>query len=145
MKKKQPLIVGWWEWVSIPELSIHSIKAKMDTGAKTSALHATHIVEIQKRGVSLVEFTVHLPHQQSKRVRRPLVDERNIKSSLGQMTLRPIVEVHLHLRDLIFPIELSLIDRSLLGFELLLGRRALKKRMLINPSKSNMLQRGEVF
>lgn len=127
--------------MAIPELEIHRIKAKMDTGAKTSALHATKI-RYQRRDEQIwVEFSVHPDAKNpSKTIRlsRPLHDERNIKSSLGHMTLRPIVEVELHLGQHRFPIDLSLIDRSLLGFDILLGRRALQKKFLIDPSKSNL-------
>ena len=135
-------VVGWREWVSFPEFGITTIKAKMDTGARTSAIHAKHIQTFQDRGTPMVQFTVH-PIQRSTRepvsVTAEVMDTRKIRSSSGHAKRRPVVVAELELAGQRWPIELTLANRSLMGFRLLLGRQALKGRFLIDAGRSFLM------
>ena len=140
-KRKSPTrpAVGWREWVGLPELGIDHIKAKVDTGARTSALHAVRVRTAQVDGIDVVHFDVH-PLQKSTRplvaCQLPLVDERYVRSSDGTRELRPVVRSAVELGGLTWPIELTLTNRALMGFRLLLGRRALRKRFVVDPGRS---------
>jgi hypothetical protein len=135
---KRP-VVGWREWVALPDLGIPAIKAKVDTGARSSALHAFDIHERQEGGETWVEFQVH-PLQRDARVTVPararLLGERWIRSSSGKETLRAVIETRLVLGDRWWPIELTLVRRDLMGFRMLLGRQALRRRLVVSPSRS---------
>ena len=131
--------VGWREWVGLPDLGIERIKAKVDTGARTSALHAVRIRRERIDGIDVVRFDVH-PLQRSARslvrCQLPLVDERHVRSSDGQRELRPVVETLVQLGDETWGIELTLTNRALMGFRLLLGRRALRRKFVVDPGRS---------
>jgi hypothetical protein len=135
---KRP-VVGWREWVALPDLGIPAIKAKLDTGARSSALHAFDIRERSEGGVTWVEFQVH-PLQRDARVtvraRARLLGERWIRSSSGKETLRAVIETRLVLGDRWWPIELTLVQRDLMGFRMLVGRQALRRRLVVSPSRS---------
>lgn len=135
-------VVGWREWVALPEFGVETIKAKMDTGARTSAIHAKHIQHFQDQGQPMVRFTVH-PAQRSTRhpvsVIAEVVDERKIRSSSGHAKRRPVIVTELELAGQRWPIELTLANRSLMGFRLLLGRQALRHRFFIDPGRSFLL------
>ncbi len=131
--------VGWREWVGLPGLGIDRIKAKVDTGARTSALHAVRVRAEQVDRIDVVRFDVH-PLQRSVtplvNCQLPLVDERYVRSSDGTRELRPVVETSVQLGDLTWSIELTLTNRALMGFRLLLGRRALRKKFVVDPGRS---------
>ena len=140
MKKKPKLTVGWREWVSIPELGIKKIKVKVDTGARTSSLHAVHLKKTG-RTKPMIEFECN-PHQDGGRLikcKLPLVDERRVKSSNGHSSLRPVVKTIIKLGDKEWPIEITLIDRDIMGFRMLLGRQALKNSFLVSPGESFLI------
>jgi len=131
--------LGWREWVSLPSLQVKRIKAKIDTGAKTSALHAENIEYFTKKGKKWVRFRV-FPIQKSKKnsvkISAAVIDERTIKSSIGHETHRPVIEVLLSIGTQKWPIEMTLVNRDLMGFRMLLGRQALKGHFLIDPGHS---------
>ncbi len=130
------VVIGWREWVCLPELGIASLKAKVDTGARTSALHAFGVERIDPRRV---RFKVH-PHQRddeaSVDTEAELVDERMVRSSSGFAELRPVVRTALELGGARFEAEFTLTDRALLGFRMLLGREALRSRFVVDPGCS---------
>lgn len=132
-------VVGWREWVALPELGIDRIKAKVDTGARTSSLHAFGLERFERDGRPMVRFEAH-PLQRDSSVTVPveveLVDRRKVRSSTGTQTLRPVIETDLGLMGERWPIEITLIRRDLMGFRLLLGRQALRKRVLVDPGRS---------
>ncbi len=136
--------IGWREWVALPELGIPRIKAKIDTGARTSALHAFDVEVVRGRGIDVVRFKVH-PFQRDYRktvaAESPLVDEREVKSSSGHGTLRPVIRTRLGLGEWSYSIELTLTNRDAMGFRMLLGRSALRKRFVVDPGAS-FLQEG---
>lgn len=140
-QKKQQItdVIGWREWVSFPELGIDFIKVKVDSGARTSAIHAEDIEFIKKGRKKFVRFTLY-PLQKDKKTSRlitlPIEDERWIKSSVGHKTHRPVVMVNLKIGEHTFPIELTLVNRDLMGFRMLLGREAIKNKFLLDAGRS---------
>ena len=141
-KKKELDSIGWREWVSFPELKIKTIKAKIDTGARTSALHVSNI-KILKR-TNRVTFTIHPVQRQRNPVintSAELIGERSVKSSNGDTTIRPVIKTKLKIGKRVFSIELTLVNRDLMGFRLLLGRSAMKKRYLVNSGQSFMISK----
>lgn len=139
---KRAIIIGWREWVALPSLGIPRIKAKIDTGARTSALHAFDITEAHKGRLTVVRFKVcPLQGQPGKvlAVEAPLLDKRIVKDSHGRKSLRPVIPVAIELGGLRWEIEVTLIDRSDMAFRMLLGRQAVRAaRFLINPGRSHM-------
>ena len=131
--------MGWREWIAIPTLGIDRIKAKVDTGARSSALHAFDMVEERVDGCDMVRFRVHTLQRRSLPVveaRAPLIDRRHVRSSSGARELRPVVLATVLLGETRWEIELTLTDRSPMGFRFLLGRQAVRRRFLIDAGRS---------
>ena len=130
-------IIGWQEWVSLPELNIPGIKAKIDTGAKTSSLHAYNIEYVLKNGINYVIFEVH-PIQRNNQIKQiceaPLIGYKNVKSSTGIKQKRPVILTNLIIDNIKLPIELNLSNRDSMGVRMLIGRQALKGKFLVNPA-----------
>lgn len=139
MKKKHLQTIGWREWVVLPELGGASVKAKVDTGARSSSLHAFNITFVERGGVEHVRFELH-PLQRSDRkkidVEAPLLEMRNVRSSGGHETLRPVIETEVELMGERWPIELTLASRDEMGFRMLLGRQAVRRRFVVDPGRS---------
>ena len=137
--KTNKAIIGWREWVGLPDLKIDRIKAKIDTGARTSALHALQIEPFTKADEPWVSFIVH-PVQRSEDIviqcEARVVSQRTVTNSGGSQQMRYVVETLLCLGDSTWPIELTLANRASLGFRMLIGRTALKGRAVIDPSVS---------
>lgn len=138
-EKEEKLSIGWQEWVSLPNLKIPAIKAKIDTGAKTSSLHSFKIKPIIKNRKDFVRFSVH-PIQRNKTVSIscccPIFDIRNVMSSNGLVEERFVIQSLLCLGNEKWEIEITLSDRDPLQFRMLLGREALDSRVVIDPSKA---------
>jgi len=136
--------IGWREWAYLPEFNKYKINAKVDTGALTSALHAEEIAYFKRRGKLWVRFRMY-PKQRSRVkgswVEAPLVEKRRVRSSVGNETIRPVVETMIKIGTLRFPIEVTLVDRGMMGYRMLLGRAAMKKRFWINPGVSYLATR----
>lgn len=132
--------VGWRETVSLPKFKLNGVKAKIDTGAKTSALHAEEIEYISVGGKKYVRFVCETEAGKKRVIKSRFLEEREIKSSTGQKTIRPVVKTRICMGQIEFEIELTLINRDLMGFKMLIGREALNGRFLINPAKSNLLK-----
>lgn len=137
--ENQPLLsIGWQEWCSIDELHIPAIKAKIDTGARTSAIHAIDINPFTEKDILYVNFFVY-PLQENIKIKKEcvarVVDKRSIMSSNGSEEERYIIKTNISMGHQSWEIELSLSDRDPLRFRLLLGREALKGRVLINPNE----------
>lgn len=143
--KKQ--IIGWREWVAFPELGIEKIKAKIDTGARSSALHAYNIETYKTRSGKLkVKFSVHPIQKNSKQVidcHANIIDQRVIKSSSGQKELRTTILTSLNMGIASWPIELTLTNRDAMGFRLLIGRTAIERKFLVDPQKSYLMVRNK--
>jgi len=131
--------VGWREWVAFPDLGMDRVKAKVDTGARSSALHAFDVEQFERDGARWVRFRVH-PRQRDDehevRCEAPLVDEREVKSSTGRVTLRPVVLTDLEWMGERWEIELTLVRRDQMGFRCLIGRQAMRKRWIVDPATS---------
>jgi hypothetical protein len=144
-KKVRPMI-GWREWADLPDFEVDHVNAKIDTGAKSSAIHAFRIREVVLDGVDHVEFYLH-PLQRRKKpeilCRAPLVDRRVIRSSNGQEEERYVIETRLRLGARVWKIELTLTNRDAMGFRLLLGRDALRRKFYIDPGASYLLEPKE--
>lgn len=131
--------IGWREWVELPDIGSGKLKAKTDTGARSSALHVVSTEEYEENGVKFVRFEVHPEQRDTSTVWRaesPIVDYREIRSSNGKIDLRPVILTDLVALGDTFPIELTLADRSEMGFRMLLGREALRGRFLVDPGRS---------
>lgn len=130
---------GWREWVGLPDVGVDHIKAKLDTGARSSALHAFDLVEFERDGEAWVRFSVH-PWQKTAddahTVELPVHDRRTVRSSSGHVQQRYVVRMDLRLLDQTFPIEVTLTRRDAMGFRLLIGREALRPRFLVDSGRS---------
>lgn len=143
MKRKKSrenlAIVGWREWVALPDLGITAIKAKVDTGARSSSLHAFDVEEFKRDGKILVRFRVH-PLQRNPRAfvesEAELLEYRHVKSSGGHETLRPVIVTTIELLGQKWSIELTLASRDTMGFRMLIGRQALQRRFLVDSGRS---------
>ncbi|WP_439651254.1 30S ribosomal protein S6--L-glutamate ligase [Microbulbifer sediminum] len=133
------LIVGSEEWCSFPGLGIPAIKARVDSGAKTSCLHAYNIHTFKRDGESWVSFEAHpLQHQRRPSVRceARLLDKRTVRSSSGESEKRPVIRTSLSIGGSVWDIELTLTNRDSMGYRMLLGREAMMGRMMVDPAES---------
>lgn len=139
--KREKLHIGWKEWCALPELNIKEIKAKIDTGACTSALHAMVLSISEYKGQKFIRFRVY-PHQGDryapKICKARLIANRFVMSSNGQREKRYVIRTTVTVGKSSFATEITLTDRSPLRFRMLLGRMALRKHFLIEPSKSHI-------
>lgn len=134
--------IGWREWVFLPSLAAIPIKAKIDTGAKTSALHAFFIEPYEAEGVRKVKFLVHPYQRDSETViecHAPVVDERLVRDSGGHEELRFVIESYFEIGGMKFSGEITLTDRDSMVFRMLLGRNALANKFVVNSSASFLL------
>ncbi|WP_203291949.1 ATP-dependent zinc protease [Maricaulis parjimensis] len=133
------IIVGWREWVGLPDLGDFRVKAKIDTGARTSAIHAWKIQPFEKDGEPWVRFELH-PNQDDNLTRipceMPVLESREIRSSNGQVQTRYVVSTRLRIGPHVWPIELTLTRRDEMGFRMLIGRTALRPNALVDPARS---------
>ncbi len=131
------LVVGWREWICFPDFDGVRVKAKIDTGARTSALHASNIEPFEKNGEPMVAFDMY-PRLSEPVVRctAPLIARRRIRNSGGQDSFRHIIVANINVGDHVWPIEISLTQRERLRLRMLLGRTALGDRYLVDPAQS---------
>ncbi|MGD8209268.1 MAG: ATP-dependent zinc protease [Desulfobacterales bacterium] len=140
----EKLTIGWREWLALPDLGIQAIKAKVDTGARTSALHTFGLEPFEKDGSLKVKFTVH-PLQRRKDIEiccvADVVDRRRVTSSDGQSEKRYVIQTIVALGEIRWPVELTLTNRKLMRFRMLLGRAAIAGRLVVDPAKSYLTGR----
>ncbi len=131
--------MGWREWVALPDLGVPWIKAKLDTGARTSAVHAFDLEEFERGGHAWVRYSVH-PWQRSDDdavvTESRVLDRREVRSSSGHVDERYVVAVTLRLRGRPITAEVSLGSRDEMGFRMLVGREALQQGFLVDASQS---------
>lgn len=138
-KRAAPLLVGWREMVALPALGVEHIKAKIDTGARTSALHATRVRPFTEGGEPWVRFLVHTEqrgHGATVEAHARLLEWRSVRSSNGESQERPVIVTPLLLGERQWPIEITLTARAQMGFRMLLGRTALRGHALVDPGRS---------
>lgn len=132
-------VIGWREWVGLPDLGIPAIKAKVDTGARSSSLHALDLVEFSRDGETWVRFRVHPVQRRNHptvEVEARVLEYRRIRSSDGRAALRPVVIADVELLGHAWPVELTLASRDQMGFRMLLGREAFRGRFLVHAGRS---------
>ena len=142
MNIKPPEVIGWREWVALPDLAIPHIKVKVDTGARTSALHAYYVSPFERDGQPWVRFGLHPVQEDSLtciECEAPIKDRRQVTDSGGHTEERVVIETRLLINSLELTIELTLTDRENMRFRMLLGRSALKQGFWVDSSKSFLL------
>lgn len=136
------MIVGSEEWCAFPELGLPAIKARVDSGAKTSSIHAFNIQRFKRDGQPWVSFEVH-PLQNDRRTvircERPVVDKRGVKSSSGVAESRYVVSTSIRLGDQQWETELTLANRDSMGYRMLLGRQAMSGKVVVDPGEQCLL------
>ncbi|MCE2435478.1 MAG: ATP-dependent zinc protease [Candidatus Latescibacteria bacterium] len=140
MAQREPIwIIGWREWVALPDFNVDAIKAKIDTGARSSALHAFNLKRFRRRGKRMVRFEIH-PIQRTSRqaveVEAEVIEDRMVRSSNGKVERRPVIRTSVRMYNRDWEIELTLTSRDEMGFRMLLGRHALRGQFLIDPGRS---------
>lgn len=136
------LIVGWREWAALPELGVKAIEVKVDTGAKTSAIHTFEIKPVETPDGLYVEFGLH-PDRHHPEVlvygRAKVQDQRIVSDSGGHKENRYVIYTPIQMGGQIWPIEITLTNRENMAFRMLLGRQAMRKRLLVEPESSYLL------
>lgn len=136
------IVIGKEEWCALPELDLPAIKVRVDSGAKTSSLHAFNIQPFEENGKKYVHFDIH-PIQDNRKIiqscRALVVDRRHVKSSTGEKEKRHVIKTPVRLGGETWEIEITLTNRDSMGYRMLLGREAMHKRVLIDPDASYCL------
>ena len=138
----QLITVGWREWLQLPELNLPAIKAKIDTGARTSCLHAFSIETYTKDNKNWARFGIH-PYQDDTETEiycdAEVIDKRTVTDSGGHKEQRYVILTNVLLGEQSWPIEITLTNRDNMRFRMLLGRTAMEKKIIVNPDKSYVL------
>jgi hypothetical protein len=138
-------IIGWREFVTLPQLKIGRIKAKIDTGARSSAIHAFNIQERSLlNGKKMIRFEIYPLQRDNKTTiitEAELLEYRKIRNSGGTAQFRPVIKTNIEIGKYTWAIELSLTNRDVMGFRMLLGRQALRNKFLVDPGGSFLQSR----
>jgi hypothetical protein len=132
-------VIGWREWVGLPDFGIKHIKVKVDTGARSSSLHAFDLRKFERDGEEWVRFQVHPVQRKKDRivdVEARVLEHRSVRSSSGKASMRPVIVTRVRLLGITWPVELTLASRDEMGFRMLLGREAFRRRFLVDAGKS---------
>jgi hypothetical protein len=144
-KKTSRLLVGWREWIALPDLGVAAIKPKIDTGARSSSLHAFNIETFRRDACDWVRFDIH-PYQRDTettvRAEAKVLDLRHVRSSSGHSTLRPVILTAVEVGGRRWPVELTLAARDEMGFRMLLGREAMRGRIVVDPGRSYLVSKS---
>lgn len=132
-------VIGWREWVGLPDFGIKQIKVKVDTGARSSSLHAFDLHKFERDGAQWVRFELHPVQRKSDRtvhVEAEVLEYRSVRSSSGKASMRPVIVTNVTLMGVTWPVELTLASRDEMGFRMLLGREAFRRRFLVDAGRS---------
>ena len=135
-KKREKKVVGWKEQVALPDLKIKSVIAKIDTGANLATIDADHIKFVTRKDVKYVKFTVKKRNNTVRKTSAPLAGFKRIRSSNGDVERRPYIKTDILMDGITKNIELTLTDRGPMDYTMLIGRKALGRRWIVNPSIS---------
>lgn len=139
---KNKTVIGWREWAALPELGIATIKCKVDTGAKTSALHAYRVEGFEHEGKQMVRFDIH-PNQDDDvttiECTAEVFDIRKVSDSGGHQEMRYVIQTPVVMGGESFLAEITLTNRDTMAFRMLLGRRAMENRFIVDPDASFLL------
>lgn len=135
-QKRQKRVVGWKEHAALPDLKINDVIAKMDTGANLASIDASEIKYSTKGGIKHVNFKVMKRNNTVRKTSAPLAGFKRIKSSNGDVERRPYIKTRLLVDGISKKIELTLTDRGPMDYTMLIGRKALGRRWVVNPSVS---------
>lgn len=144
MARRKPLELGWREWLALPDLGIPAIKAKIDTGARSSALHAASVDSFHREGREWVRFTLHPARERQDilvEAEAPVAARRVVSDSGGHRESRLFIETTVRAGTESWPIEINLTNRETMLFPMLLGRTAMKGRIRVSPDLSYLLGR----
>ncbi|HEY5683804.1 MAG TPA: RimK/LysX family protein [Acidimicrobiia bacterium] len=140
---KGPAVIGWREWVSLPELGVPSIRAKIDTGARSASLHAFGLEVIEREGAEVARFAVHLESHGSPGpavvVEAPVVGWRSVRNPGGRSERRPVIETRIAIGRHRIRTTINLTRRDEMGFPMLLGRQSVRRRFLVDPGRSYLI------
>ena len=136
--------IGWREWIYLPKFDDFAIKAKVDTGARTSALHATQIKEYDKNGKKLVSFRLHQSNNHVD-ISTQLIRYLKITSSFGDSEIRPLIRLKIRLGERSWFTEVTLTQRTRMTYPMLIGRNTLMKKYLIHSHKSYLTGKNNLI
>lgn len=132
-------VIGWREWIQLPDLGVFEMKAKVDTGADNSSLHAYNLERFERDGTEYLRFEIH-PKQRSRKptikCEAPLAMEKKVKNPGGRSELRPVIRTRLIVAGVELEALVNLTSRDEMGFRMLLGRRAVRSNFVIDPGRS---------
>lgn len=132
-------VIGWREWVALPGLNVRMVKAKIDTGARSSSLHAFDMETYHENGIERVRFSIH-PVQNRDDIfinaDVPILERRHVKSSNGEVSERIVIRTELILLRQKMQVDLTLANRDAMGFRMLVGREAIRTRFLVDSGGS---------
>lgn len=134
-----PFTIGWAEWVALPDLGLPAIKAKVDTGARTSALHAFQVEPFGPPATPMVRFAIHpIPGRTDIIIycSAPVIDRREVTSSNGEREMRSVITTRVQIGERIWPIEMTLANRETMAYRMLLGRQAIRGDIRVDPAAS---------
>jgi len=132
-------VIGWREWVGLPNLGIKKIKVKVDTGARSSSLHVFDTQMFERDGAQWARFKIHPLQRKSGNTveaEAKILELRSVRSSNGKVAMRPVIVTNIELLGITWPIEVTLASRDEMGFRMLLGREAFRRRFLVDAGKS---------
>lgn len=142
--KKTPTVIGWREWVSLPELGGAVVRAKIDTGARTASLHAFGLELFEKDGEEYARFAIHPDHKSpgpAVIVETPVLGHRSVRNPGGRNEERPVIRTKLVIGRYRFMAELNLTRRDNMGMPMLLGRQTVRRRFVVDPGRSYLIGR----
>ncbi|MCB1247559.1 MAG: ATP-dependent zinc protease [Acidimicrobiia bacterium] len=145
-QRRPPIEVGWREWVALPELGVPTIRAKVDTGADSSSLHAFNIERFEREGIEMIRFEVHPKRRSGKQAVRceaPVVMERTVRNPGGRSELRPVISTPIIINGVQIRATINLTERDEMTFRMLIGRRTLRGRFVVNPGRSYLGSKPE--